>query len=126
MGCEHAMYLAALDERIRAAVLSCCCRAIIPDAKHISWCGCLFSAGLFTEMDWPDIAALIAPRPVQLQFGDNDYVPLDLARGAHELMQRAYAVAGVPESLEYDEFAGKHEFHFEAALPFLNNWLTGK
>jgi len=126
MGCEHAMYVAALDDRFQAAVLSCCCRAIIPDAKHIPWCGCLFSSGLFTEMDWPDIAALIAPRPVQLQFGDKDYVPLGLARKAHGLMQRAYVLAGMPNSLEYDEFAGAHEFHFETALRFLNNRLSGR
>ena len=80
MGCEHAMYVAALDERVRASVLSCGPRAIIPDAKHISWCACLFSPGIFNEMDWPDITALIAPSPIQLQFGDVDYIPLDLAR----------------------------------------------
>ena len=119
------MYVAALDERVRAAVLSCCLRAIIPDAKRISWCACLFSPGIFTAMDWPDIGALIAPRPAQLQFGDRDYVPLDLARDAHALMGRAYALSGAPpDALEYDEFSGAHEFHFEAALPFVRRWLA--
>ena len=125
MGCEHAMYVAALDERVRAAVLSCCLRAIISDAKQISWCGCLFSPGLFTEMDWPDIGAMIAPRPAQLQFGDKDYVPLELAHEAHQLMERAYDLSGAPpDSLDFDEFAGEHEFDFEAALPFLRKWLS--
>ena len=124
MGCEHAMYVAALDERIRAAVLSCCLRAIIPEAKEISWCSCLFSPGIFTAMDWPDIGALIAPRPAQLQFGDRDYVPLALAQEAFALMERAYALASAqPRSIEYDEFSGAHEFHIEAALPFLRQWL---
>ncbi len=124
MGCEHSMYVAALDDRVQAAVLSCCVRAIIPDAKRISWCPCLFSPGLFTAMDWPDIAALIAPRPVQLQFGDSDYVPLALAREAHGLLARAYKLSGASaDSLDYDEFSGKHEFHFEAALPFITRCL---
>jgi dienelactone hydrolase len=126
LGCEHAMYVGALDDRVRAAVLSCCLWAIIPDAKRISWCPCLFSPGLFAAMDWPDIAALIAPRPVQLQFGDRDYVPLDLARQAQALLQRAYRLADAPEeALNYDEFGGAHEFHIEAAVPFLQRWLGG-
>ena len=125
MGCEHVMYAAALDDRVSASVLSCCLRAIIPDAKQIPWCACLFSPGIFTEMDWPDIAALIAPRPAQLQFGDRDYVPLDLARAAYALMQRVYGLSGAaPGALEYDEFSGAHEFHFDAALPFIQRWTA--
>ena len=124
MGCEHLMYVAALDERVSVSVLSCCLRPVIPDAKHIPWCVCLFSPEIFTAMDWPDIGALIAPRPAQLQFGDRDYVPLNLAREAHALIQRAYVLSGAaPDALEYDEFSGAHEFHFEAALPFIQKWM---
>ena len=127
MGCEHAMYVAALDERVRAAVLSCGPRAIIPDAKHISWCACLFSPGIFNEMDWPDITALIAPKPIQLQFGDVDYIPLDLARDTHKMLRRVYSLSGAePGALEYDEFSGAHEFHFEAALPFVSRWTGAR
>lgn len=127
MGCEHAMYVAALDERARATVLSCGPRAIIPDAKHISWCACLFSPGIFNEMDWPDITALIAPRPIQLQFGDVDYIPLDLARDTHSMLRHVYSLSGAePGALEYDEFSGAHEFHFEAALPFVSRWTGAR
>ena len=127
MGCEHAMYVAALYERVRASVLSCGPRAIIPDAKHISWCACLFSPGIFNEMDWPDITALIAPSPIQLQFGDVDYIPLDLARETHAMLQRVYSLSrAAPNALEYDEFSGAHEFHFEAALPFVNRWTGAR
>ena len=127
MGCEHAMYVAALDERVRASVLSCGPRAIIPDAKHISWCACLFSPGIFNEMDWPDITALIAPSPIQLQFGDVDYIPLDLARETNSMLQRVYSLSGAePGALEYDEFPGAHEFHFEAALPFVERWTGAR
>jgi len=39
-------------------------------------------------------------------------------------MLRAYDLADAPPgSLEYDQFAGAHEFHLEAALPFLHKWL---
>ena len=127
MGCEHAMYVAALDERVRASVLSCGPRAIIPDAKHISWCACLFSPGIFNEMDWQDMTALIAPRPIQVQYGDVGYIPLDLARETHSMLQRAYSLSGAsPDALEYDEFSGAHEFHFEAALPFVNRWTGAR
>ena len=127
MGCEHAMYVAALDKRIRASVLSCGPRAIIPDAKHISWCACLFSPGIFNEMDWPDITALIAPMPIQVQYGDGDYIPLDLARETCAMLQRVYSLSGAaPDALEYDEFSGAHEFHFEAALPFVNRWTGAR
>ena len=125
MGCEHSMYVTALDERVRGAVLSCCVRALLDETVISAWCPCLLAPGLFAAMDWPDITALIAPRPVQLQFGDRDYVPIDLAREAHARLQRAYELAAAPPgSLEYDEFSGKHEFHFDAALPFIQRCLA--
>ena len=78
-------------------------------------------------MDWPDITALIAPGPIQLQFGDVDYIPLDLARETYSMLQNVYTLSGAgPDALEYDEFSGAHEFHFEAALPFVNNWTGAR
>jgi len=50
-----------------------------------------FIPGIFTYGDTPDIAALIAPRALLLNFGENDRgSPIDEVRAGIEIIQRAY------------------------------------
>ncbi len=127
MGCEHAMYLAALDERVRAAVLSCCLRALREEIREEGGhCLCSFVAGLFAVADWPDIACLIAPRPVLIQQGiHDDWVRMNLVYSAVAKVQQAYQLAGAPARIETDYFAGKHQFSAARALPWMDRWLKG-
>ena len=50
-----------------------------------------FVPGIFNYGDTPDIAALIAPRPLLLNFGETDSgSPIDEVRAGIPIIQRAY------------------------------------
>jgi hypothetical protein len=126
MGEEHAMYVAALDDRVQASVLSCCMRQLRPEIKDKVHCICSYVPGLFAVADWPDICALIAPRPVLVEQGIHDYVPMDLVRLGEAKMRRAYELAGVPERIDTDYFEGGHQFSGRKAFAWMDRWLKGR
>lgn len=64
----------------------------------------------------------IAPRPLLIQQGLQDYVPMDLVESALEKLRSAYGVAGgakAKNSLGIDFFTGGHQFNSKGAF----NWL---
>jgi pimeloyl-ACP methyl ester carboxylesterase len=119
MGCEHSMYLGALDERVAFAILSCCIRDLRDEVHDKCHCGCSYIPGLFRFFDWSDIVCLIAPRPVLVQQGLQDYVPMALVESAVAKIGKAYRVADAAGNIDTDFFNGEHEFNFTGAL----NWL---
>ncbi len=59
--------------------------------EHLLHCFPNFVPGLFPHGDTPDIAALIAPRPLLMNFGETDGgSPVDEVRAGIETIQRAY------------------------------------
>jgi hypothetical protein len=123
MGCEHTMYVSALDDRISAAVLSCCLRDLRREIHKRFHCICSYVPDLFTWFDWSDIACLIAPRPALIQQGVQDTIPTDLVQSAEQKMRSAYALWDFSEGLGTDYFAGGHEFHFPPAALWMDRWL---
>jgi dienelactone hydrolase len=73
MGSTHAWLVGPWEPRLRAIVGNCCMPsyAAIHD-KQLLHCFPNFIPGLHNFGDVPDIAALIAPRPLHLNFGEND------------------------------------------------------
>ncbi|GAG89686.1 unnamed protein product [marine sediment metagenome] len=82
----------AAEPRLKALVGNCC----LPTYRGIEREGLLhcfpnFIPGIYPEYDTPDVAALIAPRPLHLNFGELDRgSPIDEARRAAEVIARAY------------------------------------
>jgi dienelactone hydrolase len=123
MGCEHVMYLAVLDERIRACVLSCCMRSLREEIHDRVHCICSYVPDLFRYFDWSDIGCLIAPRAALVQQGIRDQVPMKLVEAAVGKMRTAYALSGDAGKVGTDFFDGGHEFRFEAALEWIDRWI---
>jgi len=108
-------YLAALDDRIQAAVV-CGWMCSFPNqlAKHIrSTIGhTKLIPGIYRLMDHPDIASLAMPKPLMVINGIED--PLfepDGVRAAHEKLAKCYAKAGVPEYFKGIIEERPHEFN---------------
>ncbi len=124
-GGTRTMYLAALDERVRAAVVSgylTTFRAYALDAGN--FCGAQFLPGVYAYADVPDLHGLIAPRPLLIEAGRADRgFPLEASRQAHARLAAIYAAAGAADRLHRDEFDGGHEFHAQASLDFMDRWL---
>jgi dienelactone hydrolase len=119
-----AAFTAALDERIRAAVVSCYTntfRDSILDRRH---CIDNYVPSLLRYAEMADIIGLIAPRPLFIEAGVNDHLfPLRGTEKALATLQAVYAAAGVPQLLESDLFPGGHEISGECAYPWLEQQL---
>ena len=120
MGCEHSMYLAALDERVRFSILSCCLRDLRDEVHESCHCRCSYIPDLFRWFDWTDIVCMSAPRPVLIQQGLQDYIPMPLVESALIKVRRAYGLTDAEGLVGSDFFTGGHEFNFTGAL----NWLS--
>lgn len=92
MGSTHTWLVGPWETRLKCLVGNCCLptyQAI--HREHMLHCFPNFIPGLMQFGDTPNIAALIAPRPLLLNFGDNDSgSPIDQVRAALPVIQQAY------------------------------------
>jgi dienelactone hydrolase len=101
-------YTAALDRRVKAAVVSGYLSTIgdaLGDRGGGNTCGSQFVLGLRAIGDIADVAGLIAPRACLVQVGRRDEIfdPRD-ALSAYNHLRRIYRAAGAARDLELDHF----------------------
>jgi dienelactone hydrolase len=104
MGATRSWWLMALDERIRAGVITGCltrARALI-ESRGLGFHGIYYYLpGLLRHFDTDTICSLLAPRPVLLQHGDRDPgSPVDGIRHIAGKMRDVYALYGAGRDLE--------------------------
>jgi len=123
------LYLSALDERVRCAVVSGYFYGVKDSLLDLSGnCACNYVPGLWLLADMGDLGALIAPRPLLIETGDRD--PLNGARGLPNVTEQvavareAYEVLGADDRLAHDVFSGEHRWHGVEAIPWLKRWLA--
>lgn len=126
-GGTAALFLAALDPRIAAAVVSGYVSTW--SAAHsvpFNLCGSQVAPGLVHECTHADLLAVIAPRPVLVVSGTED--PIFPVEGAREIVAAAapaFLRAGAPAGLEHHVFEGDHRWDGTRAHPFLDHHLRG-
>ena len=120
------LFLAAIDERVRAVVVSgylSSWRA----AHTIPWnmCGSQVMNGQLGALEHLDVAALIAPRPLLVESGTEDVIfPVAAARETVAALRRVYASVGAPDdALVHDVFTGDHQWHGVEVPSFLERSL---
>jgi dienelactone hydrolase len=125
-GATCALFLAAVDERVRLAVVSgylSSWRA----AHTVPWnmCGSQVMPGQLGLFEHLDIAALAAPRPLLVESGTRDLIfPVDGARTTVAALEGVYEFLGAPSAaLVHDAFDGEHQWHGAQVLDFLMRWL---
>ena len=93
MGSTHTWLVGPWEPRLKCLVGNCC----LPTYKamhreHMLHCFPNFIPGIFEYGDTPDIAALIAPRALHLNFGELDGgSPIDEVRAGLNVIANAYA-----------------------------------
>jgi dienelactone hydrolase len=100
MGSTHAWLVGPLEPRLKCIVGNCCLPSYeaIED-KHLLHCFPNFVPGWLQYGDTPDIAALIAPRALHLNFGELDGgSPIDFVRKALPRIEQAYKNASVSQN----------------------------
>jgi dienelactone hydrolase len=114
------LFAAALDARIKAAVVSGYLCTFADSILAVDHCPDNYAPGLLNLCEMPDITALIAPRALFAESGKDDMIfPQAGVQKAFTAVQDAYAEAGVPERFASDVFDGGHIFSGEKAWPFL-------
>jgi dienelactone hydrolase len=120
------LFLAALDDRVRVAVVSgylASWRA----AHTVPWnmCGSQVMPGQLGRIEHVDIAALIAPRPLLVESGTQDMIfPAEVARATVEELGTVYARLGAADgALVHGVFDGDHRWYGTDVPAFLERWL---
>lgn len=124
LGGEMSMWLAAMDTRIAACVSSGF--LTVMDQMERDHCMCWKIDGLRELVDFADIFALVAPRPLQCQNGllepPTQFI-VPLAREALREIRPIYADLGAPGRVALDVHGGGHEIDLPALLAFFEERL---
>jgi dienelactone hydrolase len=127
LGGEMAMWLGAMDQRMRATVSSGFLTTM--DQLEKNHCMCWKFAGLRDLADFADIYAMTAPRALLCQNGLKErpmryHVPI--ARRALKEIQVAYADFKQPENLAFIAHKGGHEIDLPSLLTFFDKHLGSR
>jgi len=130
MGGYRSYSLAALDPRIKAAVDVGWMTSFAAQIKQhvINTIGLSFHInGLYRYLDFPDFAALIAPRALMVINGSQDQLfALDGVKTAFDKIARCYAKAGAPDRQRCRMYDAPHQFNREMqaeAWDWLKKWV---
>ena len=118
---------AALDERIKACVVSGYFSSFRSSILAFNHCTCNFVPGLLNLGEMTDIAGLILPRPMLVEAGTRDPIfPIATVRESIDTVRKACRVfGGNPErDVELDEFEGRHQISGRRAYDFLRERLA--
>ncbi|HUT28860.1 MAG TPA: alpha/beta hydrolase family protein [Sedimentisphaerales bacterium] len=118
-------FTTALDERIKACVVSgyfCTFRDSVLAMAH---CQCNYVHGLSQFGEMSDIVGLIAPRPMLVEAGSLDPIfPIDNVKASVRRAEQVYKVLDAEDHIETDYFEGKHQISGKRAYDFLMEKLT--
>jgi dienelactone hydrolase len=124
-GATCALFLAAIDDRVRAAIVSGYLSSW-QSAHAVPWnmCGSQVLPAQLGRVEHLDVAALVAPRALLVESGADDPIfPAGAAQATVDTLRTVYAHLGEPDALVHDVFAGAHRWHGALAEPFLGRWL---
>ena len=125
-GATMALFLAAWDTRVRAAVVS---------GYFSSWkaahrvpynlCGSQVLFGMLGQLEHVDLGALVAPRALLVESGSEDLLfPTESATAAIEELASVYMAMRAPAgTLEHHRFDGGHRWDGSTMVDFLEKWL---
>jgi dienelactone hydrolase len=120
------LFTAAFDERVAAAVVSGYFSSW-HESHKMPWnmCGSQVLFGMLGRLEHEDLGALIAPRPLLIETGTEDYLfPVAAATESVRRTRLVYEQSSADDRLVHDVFEGEHQWHGALALPFLDRWLS--
>jgi len=124
-GGTTAIYAAAMDERLAAAMPSCAFCGYKESIGMLHHCTCNYVPGVMRWFDMGDIAGLIAPRPLVIVNGrEDDIFPVDSARKQYAITNSIYEAAGAGDKCIHVIGPQGHRFYAALGWPAFNG-LTG-
>ena len=105
------MYVSALDDRIRRALIAGYVTEASGSILPIRHCSCNYIPRLQQWTDFPDITAMIAPRFLIVQTGKKDAIfPLGSVRASCRKIEKAFGLYGQSDNMHLHEHDGYHAF----------------
>ena len=122
------LWLTALDDRIKAAVISGYFYGYKQSLLEMPGnCSCNYVPGLWEKADMGDIGALIAPRPLLIETGDRDELNgrdgVGNVTPQVEITKKAYQLFNAGNNLYHHVFSTGHRWSGEKSIPWLNTHL---
>ncbi len=111
-GGAYTWFVAALDDRIKVAVPVAGIADIenhVVDGCVEGHCDCMYFVNTY-RWDYPQLAALVAPRPLLISNTDKDKIfPLEGVLRTHRIVRRIYELHGAEKNLGLHITEGPHE-----------------
>ena len=118
------IFSAALEPRIKAAMISGYLNTFPGQRRHLSHCIDNYVPGILNYAEMYDVAGLIAPRPLFVESGEKDNIfPIAASMASFEQVQKIYAVFGAVDRMEQETFPAEHSFWGKRGMPFLARHL---
>jgi dienelactone hydrolase len=130
VGGLRSCHLAALDERIKAAVIVGWMTSFPHQLRHNVRTTIGYSKlvpGLYRDLDYPDVATLAMPAALLVINGSQDklFAP-DGVKASFQILHDGYAKAGIPEKVRTQMYDTPHEFNAAMqaeAWEWLSKWV---
>ncbi len=117
-------FAAALEPRIRAAMISGYLNTFRESIMSLSHCIDNYVPGILNWAELYDVAGLIAPRPLFAESGmKDDIFPIEASKAGFARVKKVYEVYGAGDLAEQEVFNGPHSFWGVRGLPFLAKHL---
>jgi dienelactone hydrolase len=119
-----AMYTAALDDRVKVALVNGYLGKYVVTSLDEEHCPCNDIPGILRCAEMGDVAALIAPRPVMFVNGRRDPATSPAARGSFAIVRQVYRLLGATRRaklIEPEEMG--HYFDNQLAIGWFHRWL---
>jgi dienelactone hydrolase len=131
-GGAYSWWIAALDDRIKAAAPVAGITDLhnhVVDGVVEGHCDCMFTVNTYC-WDYPQVAALVAPRPLLIVNTDADYIfPLDGVQRTHAQVRRIYQLHKAADKLGLVIGPGPHKDTQDLQVPvfrWFNKHLKGE
>ncbi len=124
------LWASAFDERITCAVISGYFYGYRESLLTLHGnCACNYVPRLYEHVDIGDVGALIAPRPVLFETGDEDGLNgpsgLDNVTPQVDTVRRAYRLYDAEDRVCHDVFHGGHKWNGVEAIPWMQRHVAG-
>lgn len=124
-GGRMTMWLGIFDRRLKACVSSGSMNTFRERSLKLASCGLQYPFGLLRYGDVPELFCLLAPRPLQLQAGEEDGLITPADREAmYRIVHQAYRALKAEEQLDYVLHGEGHILLWERAADFFGQHLV--
>jgi dienelactone hydrolase len=118
-------FAAALDTRIRAAMISGYLNTFRDSIMSLSHCIDNYVPGILNWAEMYDVAGLIAPRPLFVESGAKDEIfPIAASKLSFDRVRQVYQIFSAGPLVEHEIFNGPHSFYGVRGLPFMASHLA--